>query len=141
MGGKYSAQWWEKIPDMNREIEARHSPSQVVDDLIQATATGKTRRADFASIETSRSPGLHTERWALARQSGAAFRVTPSRAGRDAGVWGADALSRKASTCRPHDVRRCAQSRLALQVLQAHWQAPAPIGMFVGRPGQIDLIL
>jgi hypothetical protein len=61
MGGKYSAQWWEKVPDMNREIEARHSPSQVVDDLIQATATGKTRRADFASIETSRSPGLHTE--------------------------------------------------------------------------------
>jgi hypothetical protein len=59
MDGKYSAQWWAKIADMNREIEAR--PSQVVDDLIQATATGKTRRADFASIEANRSPGLHTE--------------------------------------------------------------------------------
>jgi len=48
MGGKYSVQWWEKIADLNREMEARHSPSQVVDDLIQATATGKTSlRAEY----------------------------------------------------------------------------------------------
>ena len=56
MGGKYTAQWWEKIADLNREMEARHSPSQVVDDLIQATATGKAQ-ADFASIEMSRFSG------------------------------------------------------------------------------------
>jgi hypothetical protein len=69
MGGKYSAQWWEKIAALNREMEARHSPSQVVDDLIQATATGKTSlraehdkaQADFGSIEMSRSPDLHAQ--------------------------------------------------------------------------------
>lgn len=40
MGGKYSAEWWEKIAD-NREISAQHDPSSVVDDLIQATASGR----------------------------------------------------------------------------------------------------
>ena len=34
MAGKYSAEWWEKIADINREISARHDPSSVVDDLI-----------------------------------------------------------------------------------------------------------
>jgi hypothetical protein len=42
MGGKYSAEWWEKIADINREISARHNPSSVVDDLIQATASGQS---------------------------------------------------------------------------------------------------
>ena len=41
MAGKYSAEWWEKIADINREISARHDPSSVVDDLIQATANGR----------------------------------------------------------------------------------------------------
>jgi hypothetical protein len=59
MGGKYSAEWWEKITDLSRETTARHDPSRVVDDLIQATATGKRscgrksekRRAEFVSLE------------------------------------------------------------------------------------------
>ena len=65
MGGKYSAEWWGKIADMTREIGARQSPSQVVDDLIQATATGKaparshTRGAEFANAGPSRV--LHAE--------------------------------------------------------------------------------
>jgi hypothetical protein len=45
MGGKYSAEWWEKITDINRGTTARHDSSQVVDDLIQATANGKRSRA------------------------------------------------------------------------------------------------
>src|SRR5260370_37474238 len=40
MAGKYSAGWWEKNADINREMSARHDPSSVVDDLIQATASG-----------------------------------------------------------------------------------------------------
>ena len=57
MGGKYSAEWWEKITDISRETTARHDPSHLVDDLIQATATGKRSRkserprAEFASLE------------------------------------------------------------------------------------------
>jgi hypothetical protein len=59
MGGKYSAEWWEKITDVNRETTARQAGSHLVDDLIQATANGKrsrTRksekpRAEFASLE------------------------------------------------------------------------------------------
>ena len=57
MGGKYSAEWWEKITDISRET--RHDPSHLVDDLIQATANGKRSRgrksektrAEFASLE------------------------------------------------------------------------------------------
>jgi hypothetical protein len=59
MGGKYSAEWWEKITDVNRETTARHDRSHLVDDLIQATANGKRSRArksekprvEFASVE------------------------------------------------------------------------------------------
>jgi hypothetical protein len=59
MGGKYSAEWWERITDISRETTARHDPSHLVDDLIQATATGKRSRgrksekarAEFASLE------------------------------------------------------------------------------------------
>lgn len=53
MCAKYSAQWWEKIPDTSREISPGHNPSSVIDDLIQATASEKpspTRRS-----KTSRS--------------------------------------------------------------------------------------
>jgi len=60
MGGKYSAEWWEKITDVNRETTARHEGSHLVDDLIQATANGKRSRArksekpraEFASLES-----------------------------------------------------------------------------------------
>jgi hypothetical protein len=41
MGSKYSAEWWEKITGLNREISTRDNPSNVVDDLIQATASAK----------------------------------------------------------------------------------------------------
>ena len=42
MCAKYSAEWWEKIADIDRGISARHDPSSVVDDLIQATASGQS---------------------------------------------------------------------------------------------------
>ena len=37
MGGKYSAEWWEKILDLNREGQARHGQSFVAD-LVPARA-------------------------------------------------------------------------------------------------------
>jgi len=36
MGGKYSAEWWNKIAGISRETTASHDPSRVVDDLIQS---------------------------------------------------------------------------------------------------------
>jgi len=59
MGGKYSAEWGEKITDISRETTAGHDPSHLVDDLIQATANGKRSRgrksekarAEFAGLE------------------------------------------------------------------------------------------
>ena len=61
MGGKYSAEWWEKITGLGREMAARQDPSRLVDDLIQATANGKRsragksekRRGEFASFESN----------------------------------------------------------------------------------------
>jgi hypothetical protein len=41
MGGKYSAEWWEKITGLNREILAPDVRSSVIDDLIQATASSR----------------------------------------------------------------------------------------------------
>ena len=41
MGGKYSAEWWEKITGLNHEILARDVRSSDIDDLIQATASGR----------------------------------------------------------------------------------------------------
>jgi hypothetical protein len=41
MGGKYSAEWWEKFASINQESSARRDPSNVIDDLIQATASGR----------------------------------------------------------------------------------------------------
>ena len=41
MCGKYSAEWWEKIPDISREISRGHYLSSVIDDLIQVTARDK----------------------------------------------------------------------------------------------------
>jgi len=42
MGGKYSAEWWEKITGLNHEILARDVRSSDIDDLIQATAQFQT---------------------------------------------------------------------------------------------------
>jgi hypothetical protein len=39
MGGKYSAEWWEKIAELKRDLPAQ-DPVSVVDYLIQATAHG-----------------------------------------------------------------------------------------------------
>jgi hypothetical protein len=44
MSGKYSAEWWGKIAGMNCEVPARKDPASVVDDLIQATASGGLTR-------------------------------------------------------------------------------------------------
>jgi hypothetical protein len=63
MGGKYSAEWWNKIAGINRDMAAGHDPSRIVDDLIQATASGKPAAGDksencrsgFASLESSRA--------------------------------------------------------------------------------------
>jgi hypothetical protein len=63
MGGKYSADWWDKIAGISRETAAAHDTSRVVDDLIQATANGKpaprrkseSSRAGFASLESTRA--------------------------------------------------------------------------------------
>jgi hypothetical protein len=41
MGGKYSAEWWKKFASINQESSARRDPSNVIDDLIQATASGR----------------------------------------------------------------------------------------------------
>jgi hypothetical protein len=36
MAGKYSAEWWEKIVDLNRESPARQDRSTLVLDIVQA---------------------------------------------------------------------------------------------------------
>ena len=62
MGGKYSAEWWNKIAGINRGMAAGPDPSRIVDDLIQATASGKpaaegkseTCRSRFTRLESSR---------------------------------------------------------------------------------------
>jgi len=38
MGGKYSAEWWEKTLDINRESQARRDHSSLVADLVPARA-------------------------------------------------------------------------------------------------------
>jgi len=48
MGAKYSAERWEKIAGINREIPAREDPASVTDDLIQATAGAKPSSAKTA---------------------------------------------------------------------------------------------
>jgi len=64
MCAKYSAEWWEKIPDITREISSRRDPSRIVDDLIQETASGRP------------SPTRKSER---SRAGFAALRLTPLR--------------------------------------------------------------
>ena len=52
MGAKYSAEWWEKIAALKREIAAREDPSSVTDHLVQATAGAKS------PARTSEAPPL-----------------------------------------------------------------------------------
>jgi hypothetical protein len=40
MSGKYSAEWWEKIADLNRDNNPVQDRASVVDYLIQTTARG-----------------------------------------------------------------------------------------------------
>src|SRR6516162_1796205 len=65
---KASAERWEKIPDINREISSRCDPSGIVDDLIQETASGrlsparKSERSRAGSLPCTRpSLRLHVE--------------------------------------------------------------------------------
>ena len=54
MGVKYSAEWWEKIAGLNREISARGELSSAIDDLIQATGSAKpvpARKSETPSAE------------------------------------------------------------------------------------------
>ena len=55
MGPKYSAEWWEKIAALDREIPPRENPASVIDDLIQATAGAKPSPA--RKSETSPAGG------------------------------------------------------------------------------------
>jgi hypothetical protein len=41
MSGKYSAEWWEKFASISQETSARLESSNVIDHLIQATASGR----------------------------------------------------------------------------------------------------
>jgi hypothetical protein len=50
MSGKYSAEWWGKIAGMSCEIASRQDPASVVDDLIQATASGAVTRRKSAKL-------------------------------------------------------------------------------------------
>jgi hypothetical protein len=68
VGSKYSAEWWEKIAGINREISARPDPSGVIDDLIQATASAKPSPAGKSEparsgfgIETALSQPSHVK--------------------------------------------------------------------------------
>jgi hypothetical protein len=58
MGAKYSAEWWEKIAALNREIAAREDPSSVTDDLLQATAGAKSAASKSPA---SKSPARKSE--------------------------------------------------------------------------------
>jgi hypothetical protein len=60
MGAKYSAEWWEKIAALNREISAREDPSSVTDHLVQATA-GPKSPASAKSLTSDKSPARTSE--------------------------------------------------------------------------------
>jgi len=53
MGGKYSAEWWEKIAGLERDKPAQ-DPVGVVDHLIQATAHGA--RSPAKNVKPSGQP-------------------------------------------------------------------------------------
>jgi hypothetical protein len=54
MGGKYSAEWWEKIAGMNREISSRHNPSSLIGDVIQAN--GQRQAVSDHAIQRNSMP-------------------------------------------------------------------------------------
>jgi hypothetical protein len=61
MGGKYSAEWWEKIAGLNRELPAQ-DPVNVVDHLIQATAHGARSPAKNVKRSSQGPAGSKRER-------------------------------------------------------------------------------
>ena len=61
MGGKYSAEWWEKIAGLNRDVPAQ-DPVDVVDHLIQATAHGARSPAKSAKRSSQGPAGSKRER-------------------------------------------------------------------------------
>jgi hypothetical protein len=44
MPGKYSAEWWEKIAVIEREVATRQDASSIIDHLIQASASRSPAR-------------------------------------------------------------------------------------------------
>jgi len=56
MGSKYSAEWWEKFASINQESSARRDPSNVIDDLIQATASGRPPLGGHRKISKHKQP-------------------------------------------------------------------------------------
>jgi len=60
MGGKYSAEWWEKITGLNHEILARDVRSSDIDDLIQATASSRPSPERKSEHPNATSDGLET---------------------------------------------------------------------------------
>ena len=46
MGGKYSAEWWEKIVDLNRDSPARQDRSTLVVDIVQARTKQAPAQSD-----------------------------------------------------------------------------------------------
>lgn len=61
MSGKYSAEWWGKIAGMSCEIPPRRDPASVVDDLIQATASGGLARRKSAKERDLEAPASKDE--------------------------------------------------------------------------------
>lgn len=61
MSGKYSAEWWGKIAGMGCEIPLRQDPASVIDDLIQATASGALARRKSAKRRELDAPASEDE--------------------------------------------------------------------------------
>ena len=68
MGGKYSAECWEKIAGINREISSRQDPSSLIDELIQATASARPSPPRKSETSGHRFNGFETPLSAVARQ-------------------------------------------------------------------------
>jgi hypothetical protein len=45
MSGKYSAEWWEKIAVIKREVPTPQDAASIIDRLIQVTASGRPASA------------------------------------------------------------------------------------------------
>jgi hypothetical protein len=57
MSGKYSAEWWKKFSNMDRERSAGQVCVHIVDDLIRATAKSRQRTGVKADISRSAAAG------------------------------------------------------------------------------------